>query len=63
MEGNRLYRPETIVFSSFLSRQLSGYLPRKYLEFFWERTLPSRSRKKHHRIYITRKDTADDGAS
>lgn len=58
VECNRLYRPATIVFSSFLSRPLSGYLPRKYLEFFRERTLPSRPRQKRHRIYITRKDTA-----
>ena len=58
VQPNRLYRPETIVFSSYLSRQLSGYLPRKYLEYFRERTLPSRPRQKRHRIYITRKDTA-----
>ncbi len=34
---------------------MSGYLPRKYLQFFLERTLPSRPRRKRNRIYVTRR--------
>ena len=55
VERNRLHRLERVIFSSYLSRQMSGYLPRKYLEFFLERTLPSRPRQKRNRIYITRR--------
>ena len=54
LERDRLYRLEAVIFSSYLSRQMSGYLPSAYLRFFLEATLPSRPRRKTHRIYITR---------
>lgn len=54
---NELYRPEAVLFSSFLSRQMCGYLPRPYLSFFLENVVPRRASQRHKRIYITRRDT------
>jgi len=55
LEGGQLFRPETLVLPTFLSRQMSGYLPRGWLDFFLPRVLPDRPRKRHRRIYITRR--------
>jgi len=55
VEHNRLQRLDVAILSSYLSRQMSGYLPRKYLAFFLERALPSRPRQKRNRIYVTRR--------
>ena len=50
-----LWHSDQMVFGSYLSRQMSGALPRKYLDFFLSRVLPNRDRGRRHRIYITRK--------
>jgi capsular polysaccharide biosynthesis protein len=53
-----LYRPETLLFSDFLSRQMAACLPGPYLGFFLERVLPTRPRQRHQRIYVTRRNAA-----
>ena len=55
VKRNQLHRLENAIFSSYLSRELSGYLPRKYVDFFLERTLPARPRRKRLRVYVTRR--------
>lgn len=50
-----LWRSDEPIFGSYLSRILSGHLPREYLDFFLPRVLPQRKRDKRHRIYITRR--------
>lgn len=54
VEPNKSYVIDKLVFSSFLTRHFSGYLPREYLVFFRERVLPKRPRKKINRIFIAR---------
>lgn len=50
-----LWHSDQMVFGSYLSRQMSGALPQKYLDFFLPRVLPNRARERRHRLYITRK--------
>jgi capsular polysaccharide biosynthesis protein len=54
---DRLYRLEEVIFCSYISRQMSGYLPRAYLEFFLGKTLPRRPRRRRGRIYVTRRQS------
>nr|MBF0221951.1 glycosyltransferase family 61 protein [Desulfobulbaceae bacterium] len=51
---DRIYSYDKYLFSSFLTRQFSGYIPSEYLSFFTEKVLPHRPRKKDTRIYISR---------
>jgi capsular polysaccharide biosynthesis protein len=55
VEGGALYMPDTLLVPSFLSRQMSGCLPKAWLQFFGERVFPRRKRNKHRRIHITRR--------
>jgi len=50
-----LWSSDQMVFGSYLSHQMSGALPRHYLDFFLPRVLPARPRQRKHRLYITRK--------
>lgn len=54
IKRDRLYRLEHALFGSYLSRQMSGYLPKAYLDFFLGRVLPDRPRRRCNRIYISR---------
>lgn len=58
LPSNRIYRYENYIFSSFLTRQFSGYLPKEYLSFFSEKILPHRPGKKDKRVYISRSRAA-----
>lgn len=57
VERHLLHLPDTLVLPSFLSRQMSGFLPRAWLDFFRPRVLPNRERKKNQRIYISRRQS------
>lgn len=50
-----LWRAEHMVVGDYLSEQMSGALPRAYLDFFLPRVLPDRPRQRRHRIYISRR--------
>jgi capsular polysaccharide biosynthesis protein len=50
-----LWSGDQMLFGSYLSRQMSGALPRCYLDYFLPRVLPDRPRRRRHRLYITRK--------
>jgi hypothetical protein len=50
-----LWRAEQMVVGDYLSEQMSGALPRAYLDFFLPRVLPDRPRQRRHRIYISRR--------
>jgi len=50
-----LWSSDQMVFGSYLSSQMSGALPRSYLDFFLPRVLPDRPRRRCHRLYVTRK--------
>ena len=50
-----LWRAEHMVVGEYLSEQMSGALPRAYLDFFLPRVLPARPRQRRHRIYISRR--------
>lgn len=50
-----LWRAEYMVVGDYLSEQMSGALPRAYLDSFLQRVLPQRSRQRRHRIYISRR--------
>ncbi len=56
VEPNYLWASDEPIFGSYLSRAMSGHLPRRYLDFFLPRVLPERPRQRRHRIYITRRD-------
>ena len=51
-----LFAPRVYLLSTFLSRQMAGYLPRRYLEFFLGRVLPKRRRVPTRRILISRRN-------
>ena len=55
VDSGTLYMPDTLLVPSFLSRQMSGCLPKAWLQFFGERVFPRRKRNKHRRIHITRR--------
>ncbi|MFC5768211.1 glycosyltransferase family 61 protein [Thauera sinica] len=55
IEPRYLWRSDATLFGSYLSRAMSGHLPRRYLDFFLPRVLPARPRDRRHRIYITRR--------
>ncbi|MEW6118595.1 MAG: glycosyltransferase family 61 protein [Pseudomonadota bacterium] len=50
-----LWRAERVVVADYLSDQMSGALPRAYLDFFLPRVLPQRPRQRRHRLYISRR--------
>ncbi len=50
-----LWQSDQMVFGSYLSRQMSGALPRRYLDFFLPRVSPDRARQRRYRVYVTRK--------
>lgn len=50
-----IWRAERIVVADYLSDQMSGALPRAYLDFFLPRVLPQRPRRRRNRIYISRR--------
>lgn len=52
-----LWYSDQMVFGSYLSRQMSGALPRSYLDFFLPRVLPKRARERRHLLYITRRQS------
>ena len=55
VDGGPLFRLESLIQPTFLSRQMSGFLPRGWLDFFLPRVLPNRPRNRHRRIYVTRR--------
>lgn len=54
LNNQEKYQLENFIFTSFLSRRFSGYLPSKYVSWFLEKTSPKRPRKKNNRIFISR---------
>lgn len=54
-DRNCLWRAERIIAADYLSEQMSGALPRAYLDFFLPRVLPQRPRQRRHRLYISRR--------
>jgi len=54
-EQNTRYHCEQFLFIDFLCQRHSGFLPPEYLEFFHQRVLPRRARKKRNRILISRR--------
>ncbi|MBU1546128.1 MAG: glycosyltransferase family 61 protein [Proteobacteria bacterium] len=51
---DRIYSFDNYIFSSFITRQFSGYIPKEYLSFFSDIILPKRPSRKDKRIYISR---------
>ncbi|MGD1931572.1 MAG: DUF563 domain-containing protein [Leptolyngbyaceae cyanobacterium] len=52
------YHLEKCIFVQPLTRWMSGYLPRPYLEHFAEKALPQRARNRKNRIFISRKSAS-----
>jgi capsular polysaccharide biosynthesis protein len=50
-----LWRAENMLFGDYLSDQMSGALPKAYLDFFLPRVLPDRPRRRTRKIYISRR--------
>lgn len=55
VERDCLWRAERAVVGDYLSEQMSGALPRAYLDFFLPRVLPPRPRQRGRRLYISRR--------
>lgn len=53
----KLYKLESLIYASFLTRRLAAYLPQEYQQFLMASVAPKRPRKKQHRILISRVDT------
>ncbi|MBW4666038.1 MAG: glycosyltransferase family 61 protein [Cyanomargarita calcarea GSE-NOS-MK-12-04C] len=54
VKKDKLYQIDKLIFSTFLTRDSIGYLPKAYREEFVSKYTPKRLRKKNHRIYISR---------
>jgi capsular polysaccharide biosynthesis protein len=54
VRATNLYRPDELVFASYASRQMCGFLPRQFINFLNARVLPSRRSRRGRRIYISR---------
>jgi len=55
-DDRRLYRVETYVLSTFLTKCYGSYLPASYTRWFRDRVLPGRSSTHNRRLFISRKD-------
>lgn len=54
---HQLYSCEGFIFPSFMSQPCAGYLPKVYLNYFWNKIFPQRPRSKKNRIFISRGET------
>ncbi|AMW28495.1 MULTISPECIES: glycosyltransferase family 61 protein [Arthrospira] len=59
VEEHKNYRLEKLIFTSFLTKFNSGFLPKEYLSFFAQKVYPERPRKKQNRIFISRQKAAN----
>lgn len=53
----KLYKLESLIFTSFLTRRLAAYLPKEYQQFLLASLAPKRARKRQNRIFISRVET------
>jgi len=52
--ANALYRPDELVFASYASRQMCGFLPQRFVEFLNAHVRPQRRSHRNRRLYISR---------